>query len=109
MCRRTRYFFQKLANKGNILLEQTAQALIRLLRYWGLQSQLTMHAICSFSLMLLSRNTGEVMSPEPPHKKTVLAKTNEVSPQAHSCSMIGTIVTFYIQGRYFYLSEQHGF
>ena len=44
------------------------------------------------------------MSPEPQYKKTVLAKTNEVTPQAHSHSLIG----FYIQGRYFYLSEQHG-
>ena len=49
-CRRTRYVLQKLAKKGNILLEQTAQALIRLRRYLGMQSQLTMRAICSFFL-----------------------------------------------------------
>ena len=49
------------------------------------------------------------MSPEPRHKKRYLKKSNKVTPQAHSRSMIGTIVSFYIQGRNFYLSEQHGF
>ena len=39
-----------LTKKGNILLEQTPQALIRLRRYLGMQSQLTMRAICSFFL-----------------------------------------------------------
>ena len=33
---------------------------------------------------------------------------NEVTPQAHLRSMIRAIVSFYIQRRYFYLSEQHG-
>ena len=41
---------KKLAKKGNMLLEQTAQALIRLRRYLGMQSYLTMHAMCSFFL-----------------------------------------------------------
>ena len=60
----------------------------------------------SFSLTLLNRNTGDVNWATT--QKTVLAKTNEATPQAHSRSMIGTIVSFYIQCRYFYLSEQHG-
>ena len=101
MCRRTRYFLKNWQTKGNILLKQTAQALIRLHRYLGMQSQLTMHAI-AFSWTLLSKNTGDVTSAMT--QKTVLAKTNKVSPQAHSHSLMG----LYIQGRCFYLSEQHG-
>ena len=42
------------------------------------------------------------MSPEPRHKKTVLAKTNEVTPQVHSRSI------FLHSRTVFYLCEQHG-
>ena len=94
-------FCKNWQTKGNILFEQTAQALIRLRRYLGMQSQLTMRVLCSFffdvaqqkhRLCHLSHDT-----------KNGLAKTNAVTPHAHSRSFIG----FYIQGSYFYLSEQH--
>ena len=53
MCRHTRYFFakkKKKTKKGNILLAQTAQALIRLRMYLGIQSQLTTRAFCRLFL-----------------------------------------------------------
>ena len=96
-------FCKNLQTKRNILLEQTAQALIRLRRYLGMQSQLTMRAIFSVFLdVAQQKHTGDVTWTTT--QTTVLAKTNEVTPQAHSRCLIG----FYIQGRYFYLSEQHG-
>ena len=72
MCRRTRYFLQKLAKIGNILIKQTAQALIRLRRYLGMQSQLTMRAIVAFFLdVAQQKHVAWAMT-----QKTVLAKTN---------------------------------
>ena len=61
-------FLQKLAKKGNILLEQTAQALIRLHRYLGMLSQLTV-----LFPWCCSAET-RVMSPEPQHKNRYLPK-----------------------------------
>ena len=43
-------FLQNLAKKGNIIFEQTAHVLIRLRRYLGMQSQLTMREIRNFFL-----------------------------------------------------------
>ena len=57
-----------------------------------------------FSLVLLSRNTGGVTWATTQKRSSKEKKKNEVTPQAHSRSLIG----FYIQWRYFYLSEQHG-
>ena len=54
-------FLQKLAKKDNVLLEQTAQALIRLRRYLGMHPQQCVQFV-AFSLTLLSRNTGDVLS-----------------------------------------------
>ena len=92
-----RYFLQKLAKKGDILLEQTAQALIRLHRYLGMQSQLTMHTICSFFLDVALTAETQPDVTWATTQKMVLAKTNEVTPQAHARSMIRTIVSFYNQ------------
>ena len=78
--------------------------LIRLRRYLGMQPQLTMHAICSFFLDVAQQKHRWATT-----QKTVLAKTNEVTPQAPLHSVIGTIVSFYVQRRCFYLSKQLGF
>ena len=94
-------FLQKLAKKGNILLEQTAQALIRLHRYLGTQSQWTMCAFCSLFLdVAQQKHRWCHLSHD-----TVLGKMNKVTPQAHSRIMIGAIVSTFKEGT---VTEQHG-
>ena len=52
---------------GSLFQTGMAQALIRLLRYLGMQSQLTMRAICSFFLDV-TQHKHMLMSPGPQHK-----------------------------------------
>ena len=96
-------FCKKWQTKSNILLEQTAQALIRLRRCMGMQSQLTMRAICRF-VLVVTQQKHRWCHLNHDTKITVFAITNEITLQAHLRSLIG----FYIQRRYFYLSDLHG-
>ena len=95
-----------IAKKGNILLEQTSQALVRLRRYLEMQSQLTTRAICSVFL-----DVGQQKHRWCHHSHD----TKERYLQKRMRLLLRRIravwsepVSFYIQGRYFYLSEQHG-
>ena len=95
------FFCKNWETKSNILHQQTAQALIRLHRYLEMQSQLTMRAICSFFLDIAQQKHRWCHLSHDTKKGTC---KNEVTPQAH----LRSLIQFYIQGSYFYLSEQHG-